>query len=87
MTGVRVMASGVGLPRPSRVSVPPRLGVDINAAGLLETAAGYEGLETTTLDVTDGAAVQSVVAISARLISLCIAPAVSVARQESPRKR
>ena len=38
------------------------LGVDINAAGLEETAAGHEGLETATLDVTDGAAAQSVVA-------------------------
>jgi 3-oxoacyl-[acyl-carrier protein] reductase len=38
------------------------LGVDINAAGLQETAAGREGPQIATLDVTDGAAVQSVVA-------------------------
>jgi 3-oxoacyl-[acyl-carrier protein] reductase len=38
------------------------LGVDINAAGLQETAAGHAGLETAVLDVTDGAAVQSTVA-------------------------
>jgi 3-oxoacyl-[acyl-carrier protein] reductase len=38
------------------------LGVDINAAGLQETAAGREGPQVAALDVTDGAAVQSVVA-------------------------
>jgi 3-oxoacyl-[acyl-carrier protein] reductase len=37
------------------------LGVDINAAGLAETAAGHAGLETAVLDVTDAAAVQAVV--------------------------
>ncbi len=38
------------------------LGVDINAAGLAETASGQDGLMTAALDVTDGAAVQAVVA-------------------------
>ncbi len=38
------------------------LGVDINAAGLEETAAGSDGLATATLDVTDAGAVQAVVA-------------------------
>jgi 3-oxoacyl-[acyl-carrier protein] reductase len=38
------------------------LGVDVNAAGLAETAAGHAGLETAVLDVTDAAAVQAVVA-------------------------
>jgi 3-oxoacyl-[acyl-carrier protein] reductase len=38
------------------------LGVDINTAGLEETAAGQGGLATAPLDVTDGAGVQAVVA-------------------------
>jgi 3-oxoacyl-[acyl-carrier protein] reductase len=38
------------------------LGVDINAAGLAETAAGHAGLETALLDVTDADAVPAVVA-------------------------
>ena len=38
------------------------LGVDVNAAGLEETAAGQERLATATLDVTDAVAVQAVVA-------------------------
>jgi 3-oxoacyl-[acyl-carrier protein] reductase len=38
------------------------LGVDINAAGLAETAAGRPGLQTAPLDVTDAAAVRAVVA-------------------------
>jgi 3-oxoacyl-[acyl-carrier protein] reductase len=38
------------------------LGVDINIAGLDETAAGHESLATAALDVTDAAAVQAVVA-------------------------
>jgi 3-oxoacyl-[acyl-carrier protein] reductase len=37
------------------------LGVDINTAGLEETAAGQGGLAAATLDVTDAAAVQAVV--------------------------
>jgi 3-oxoacyl-[acyl-carrier protein] reductase len=37
------------------------LGVDINIAGLEETAAGHGGLAAATLDVTDAAAVQAVV--------------------------
>jgi 3-oxoacyl-[acyl-carrier protein] reductase len=37
------------------------LGVDINTAGLQETAAGHQGIQTATLDVTDSRAVQSVV--------------------------
>jgi len=38
------------------------LGVDINAAGLEETASGQDRLVTAKLDVTDGAGVQAVVA-------------------------
>jgi 3-oxoacyl-[acyl-carrier protein] reductase len=38
------------------------LGVDINTAGLAETAAGLPGLETALLDVTDAVAAQAVVA-------------------------
>jgi 3-oxoacyl-[acyl-carrier protein] reductase len=38
------------------------LGVDINEAGLEETAAGQHGLATAALDVTDAAGVQRVVA-------------------------
>jgi len=38
------------------------LGVDINAAGLAETASGQDRLATAKLDVTDGAGVQAVVA-------------------------
>jgi len=38
------------------------LGVDVNAAGLEETAADQHGLTTASLDVTDAAAVQRVVA-------------------------
>jgi 3-oxoacyl-[acyl-carrier protein] reductase len=37
------------------------LGLDINAAGLAETAAAHAALETAVLDVTDAAAVQAVV--------------------------
>lgn len=43
------------------------LGVDINAAGLGETAAGYAGLSVASLDVTDAAAVQSTVASFGRV--------------------